>query len=218
MTGIKRGRLGRMAAAAAGIAAVGVLAMPALAGATGTGVDKVNLGGGEPLHLTGKCVVDGKPGRVIGVIGLLHKKTSVDTSFSAWADADKDGSFAVAVKLSKTVTVEETWVAGAVCVSKGDKSKHHVVKDTFKCGRPQHPKPTTTTTAKPTKPTTTTTEGEEEETTTTTKATGSTTTTTTATEDETPTPDEVEKVIETEAAPKVQTMPTAVKATPKFTG
>jgi hypothetical protein len=215
MTGITRGRLPRLVAAAS-IVAAGVLTMPALAGATPSGnVDKVDLGAGETLSLKGKCDFDGKPGKVIGVISLLNKKTTVSTSFSAWAEAEKDGSFAVGVKLSKTVTVEESYVAGVLCVSK-DKKKHKVIRDTLRCGRPKPPKPHPTTTRKPA--TTTTTKAGE--TTTTTKAGGSTTSTTEAPETETPTPtpEEVEKIIETVAKPKITAAATAVKATPKFTG
>jgi hypothetical protein len=205
-------------AVAASIVAAGVLSMPALAGATSNGgVDKVELNSGEPLRLTGKCNIDGKPGRVIGVIALLHKSTTTKTTFSAWADADKDGSFAVAVNFSKTVTVEETYVAGALCVSKHDKKKHHVVKETRKCvwPKPHHPKPSTTTTTKP-KPTTT---EAPEASTTTTKAPATTTTVKPTTETpETPTPEEVEKVITEVAKVKITTTPSAVKATPKFTG
>jgi hypothetical protein len=190
--------------------------MPALAGATPSGsVDKVDLGAGETLSLKGKCDFDGKPGKVIGVISLLHKKTTAESTFSAWAEADKDGSFAVGVKLSKTITVEETYVAGVLCVSKQDKNKHKVIRDSLRCGRPKPPKPVPTTTRKPT-----TTSTKAQETTTSTKAGGSTTSTTEAPETETPapTPEEVEKIIVTVAKPKITAAATAVKATPKFTG
>jgi hypothetical protein len=156
----------------------------------------VELGAGEALHLGGKCMIDGKPGRAIGVISLLHKKATVQTSFSAWAEADKDGSFAVDVKFSKTITFEETFVAGALCVSKDSHHKHEVIKGTLRCVWPKHPKPPVTKTVGTVPP----------EVTTTTEA------------PEMPTETEVEKVIETEAAPKITAAPTAVKATPKFTG
>jgi hypothetical protein len=200
--------------------ATGVLALPGLAGATSShdDVEKVELGPDNSLHLSGKCEFDHKPGRVIGVIGLLHKKVTERSSFSAWADADKDGSFGVDVKVSHELTSEETHVAGVLCVSKEDHHKHKVVKESMRCLRPTHPTPPSTrpaTTVKPPtseKATTTTEETSDHDmTTTTTEKPG-------AEETPTPTPTEVEKVVERETVPKAETLPAAVTASPKFTG
>lgn len=202
MTGMTRRRLPR-AAAAFGIVASGLLALPALAGATGRGVERVEMERGEALALAGKCMFDNKPGKVIAVLALLHHKETMRSSFSAWADAGKDGSFRVAVKATKELTVEDTYVAGALCVSKSDHKKRKVVKESLRCVK-SHPKHRSTTTTT------------EEETPGTTASTAPPTTE--VSEEETPTETEVEKVVEKETTPKVETMPTAVEATPTFTG